>query len=178
MKRGIMKIITLTLIAAALGFAQSAPNPSGATAKPSTTAQKPSKTTAQKPKTQPRQATAAQKANPPVTTIPDGAKLVEPNLYRYTDPAGKTWMYRQTPFGISRWEDSPAAATTAAPPVDASEPVAVTDLGDSVRFEKKTAFGASKWVRKKSELTDEEKALLAKQQSKAPAQSETAPEKQ
>jgi hypothetical protein len=177
MKRGIMKIITLTLVAAALGFAQSAPNPSGPVAKPSKTTE--SKTTAQKPKTQvPRQATAAQKANPPVTAIPDGAKLVEPNLYRYTDPAGKTWMYRQTPFGISRWEDSPAATTAPAPTVDEGEPVAVTDLGDSVRFEKKTAFGASKWVRKKSELTDEEKALLAKQQSQAPARSETTPEKQ
>ena len=166
-----MKTITLTLIAAAIGFAQSAPNPSP-------TAAKPSQTTSQKPKTQlPRKATAAQKANPPVTAIPDGAKLVEPNLYRYTDSAGKTWMYRQTPFGISRSEDTPTAAT-APPPVDAGEPVAITDLGDSVRFEKKTAFGASKWVRKKSELTDEEKALVASRQGKpAPARSEN-PEKQ
>jgi hypothetical protein len=36
--------------------------------------------------------------------------------------------------------------------------VAVTDLGDSYRFEKKTPFGQSSWTRKKSELTDEEKA--------------------
>ena len=40
-----------------------------------------------------------------------------------------------------------------------SQPIAVTDLGDSFRFEKKTPFGASTWTRKKSELTDEEKAL-------------------
>lgn len=165
-----MKTIALTLIAAGLGFSQSQ------SADQSPAAAKQTPTAAQKSKTQlQRKATAAQKANPPVTSIPDGAKLVEPNLYRYTDSSGKTWMYRQTPFGISRFEDTPAAAAPAA--VEAGEPVTVTDLGDSVRFEKKTAFGASKWVRKKSELTDDEKALVAgQQQSKqAPAHSETSP---
>ena len=42
-----------------------------------------------------------------MTTIPAGAKLVEPNLYRYTDSNGKTWKYRQTPFGFSKWEETP-----------------------------------------------------------------------
>ncbi len=86
---------------------------------------------------------------------------MEPNTYRYTDSSGKTWMYRQTPFGISRWEDSPAAATPQLAPQ--SQPTSVTDLGDSVRFERKTAFGVSQWVRKKTELTDEEKALVEKE---------------
>ena len=47
----------------------------------------------------------------------------------------------------------------------------VTDLGDSYRFEKKTPFGASTWIRKKSELNENEKALAAhqSQNSTAPA---------
>jgi hypothetical protein len=101
-----------------------------------------------------------------VTSIPEGAKLVEPNMYRFTDSSGKTWMYKQTPFGISRWEDTPAPA---AQPTAASEPTTITDLGDSLRFERKTAFGPSQWVRKKSELTEEEKALVASQHDAQPA---------
>ncbi len=33
--------------------------------------------------------------------IPKGANEVEPNLFRYTDPQGKTWIYRKIPFGVS-----------------------------------------------------------------------------
>ena len=45
-----------------------------------------------------------------------------------------------------------------------SDPVVVTDLGDRYRFEKKTPIGQSSWTRKKSELTDEEKALTGDRQ--------------
>lgn len=99
-------------------------------------------------------------------TIPAGATEVEPNLYRATDADGKTWMYKRTPFGISKWEDKPSAQ----PVVESSPPVHVTEMGDSVQFEKSTPFGKSKWMRKKSELTDQEKAWVAKALSAAPGQ--------
>ncbi len=99
-------------------------------------------------------------------TIPAGATEVEPNLYRHTEADGKTWLYRRTPFGISKWEDKPAAQHA----VDTSTPVHATDLGDTVQFEKNTPFGKSKWVRKKSELTDEEREWLAKAPSRTPEQ--------
>jgi hypothetical protein len=153
-----MKTIALTLIAAAIGFGQTTPSQTGTPAGQSQSSGQKAKTSApQKPKPAP-------KANPAIVTIPPGATLVEPNLYRQTDSTGKTWMYRQTPFGISKWEDIPAAPQ---PPAAASEPVVVTDLGDRVRFEKKTAFGVSRWVRKKTELTDDEKALVAADQGVA-----------
>ena len=110
--------------------------------------------------------------------IPAGAKLVEPNLYRYTDSDGKTWNYRQTPFGISKWEEKSSPAAQPAPESSQAKsvPVAVTDLGDSYRFEKKTPFGQSTWVRKKSALTDEEKALTGDQQTQShPNQSNSKP---
>jgi hypothetical protein len=40
-------------------------------------------------------------------------------------------------------------------------PVTVTDLGDSFRFERRYPFGQNVWTRKKSELNDDEKGLLA-----------------
>jgi hypothetical protein len=110
------------------------------------------------------------KAQPaPTMAIPAGAKLVEANLYRYTDSTGKTWNYRQTPFGVSRWEETSTPSAQPAPQSSEtkSAPVAVTDLGDSYRFEKKTPFGHSSWTRKKSELTDEEKAYTSSVNGKA-----------
>jgi hypothetical protein len=157
-----MKTIALTLFVAALGFAQSQPDTSTPAkkdkAKTAAPVQKPA---AQNKKPAPPPAvplSADQKAKAQTQTqpIPAGATLVEPNLYRYTDSSGKTWNYRQTPFGVSRWEES---ATASQPPPVKNEPTIVTDLGDSYRFEKKTPFGASTWIRKKSELTDEERAL-------------------
>ena len=101
-------------------------------------------------------------------TVPKGAIEVEPYLYRYTDAQGKTWMMRRTPFGFSRWEDKPAPPQPAQ--VDTAPPIKATDLGDTVRFERPTPFGKNTWLRKKTELTDDEKGWLsAAEQQKAAA---------
>jgi hypothetical protein len=172
-----MKTIALTLFAAALGLAQGTP-PSTvpATAQtpkyPARTASPAQKPAAQNSKGSPTKPSPDQKAKAQSQTqsIPAGAAQVEPNLYRYTDSDGKTWNYRQTPFGISRWEEKPASAQPTSQPNSQatpeakpakSDPVAFTDLGDSYRFEKKTPFGTSTWVHKKTELNAEEKALIA-----------------
>lgn len=91
-------------------------------------------------------------------TVPAGAKEVGPNLYRYTDAQGKTWMYRKTPFGVGKWEDKPSEQPAASDGV----PTKVTDLGDSYQFQRPTPFGTQKWTVKKSELNDFEKALVEK----------------
>jgi hypothetical protein len=163
-----MKTIALTLFAAALGFAQSGTS----TSTPPPNTPKTEATATKKKPPQPAKQTPEQQAKAQRTqtqSIPAGAKLVEPNLYRYTDSDGKTWNYRQTPFGISKWEETSAPAVQAAPESDKAKsvPVVVTDLGDRYRFEKKTPFGQSSWTRKKSELTDEEKALTGDQQAQS-----------
>lgn len=106
-------------------------------------------------------AKAVEKAAP--VTIPEGAELIAPATYRYIDKSGKSWIYRRTPFGLSRVEEmqAPAAGTVPAMTVKA------TDLGDSVRFEKPTPMGAGVWIKKKSELTADEKEWLAKSGTKA-----------
>lgn len=107
------------------------------------------------------------KAAPTATSdpqkIPEGAKEVEPYLYTYTDPQGKKWFYKQTPFGVVKWENKPV---TTPPVADSTNPVVITDLGDSVRFTWETPFGVQKWVRKKSELTNDEKAMIKREQEK------------
>jgi hypothetical protein len=155
-----MKIITLTLFSVTLTLAQNSTTTATTPARKDTA----KASTAQNKKPAQASKPSPAKTEPPVQVIPAGATLVEPNLYRYTDSDGKTWNYRQTPFGISKWEES---STPPAQPAAKSDPVVVTDLGDSVRFEKKTPFGGSTWVRRKVELTDEERALVADQQAKS-----------
>src|ERR1700685_1180372 len=130
-----MKTIALTLFAAGISFAQSssssaaAPNSSAKSDAPKAQTVQSQKSAAQKAKNQkPKEAATAE---PPVQAIPAGAKQIAPNLYQLTDSNGKTWNYRQTPFGINKWEETgPSGAQPAAEASPAkSDPIAVTDLG-------------------------------------------------
>jgi hypothetical protein len=114
-------------------------------------------------------------AKPKVTgaapaTIPSAAVQVEPNLYRYVDTNGKVWLYSRTPFGLSIREDKPAIQSA----THDDQLVTVTDLGESVRFERKTPFGTTIWVSKKSELTEGEQVMLLRAQLKNRQSSEEA----
>ncbi|HYL35122.1 MAG TPA: hypothetical protein VEV17_04330 [Bryobacteraceae bacterium] len=152
-----MQTVTLMLLAAALLAAQDRPN-KGAPAKDA-----PAKDAPARKDTGSRSAPQA---------LPSGAVQIEQGLYRYTDAKGKTWMYRRTPFGWSTWEDKPDTR----PAAEETNPVVATDLGDSVRFERKTPFGTNHWIRKKSELTPEEQAIFAgRKPVPAPASEPKAP---
>ena len=96
--------------------------------------------------------------------IPAGAREFAPYSYRYTDSAGKTWIYRKTPFGVARYEERHDAG----PGAPADYPyMKATDAGDSVRFERKTPFGISRWERKKTELDDMERAAWERDRAAA-----------
>ena len=101
--------------------------------------------------------------------IPPEAVEIGPHVYRYKDANGKSWIYRNTPFGISKMEElnagqTPAAIVDAPAPPAANFKIKVTavDKGDSVRFEQQTPMGPRVWERKKSELTPQESAWLEK----------------
>ncbi len=89
---------------------------------------------------------------------PPGAKQIEPFAYRWTDPQGKRWIYRQTPFGWVRLEDKPVP-----PPPSVVSSITAVEEGDVVHFEKSTPLGKSKWTKSKSDLTEDEKAALERQ---------------
>jgi len=112
-------------------------------------------------------------------TIPAGAVEVEPYTYRFTDDQGKKWIYRKTPFGISRAEDKAVEDPKAVDPKKEENTrlinttTAVED-GDTVRFERPGPFGVTKWQRKKTELNEVEHAVWDRElQKRAPGENAT-----
>ncbi len=135
-----------------------------------------------KPAPRPAAKAEATKKSPAVT-IPAGAVKVDETTYRFTDTAGKTWIYQKTPFGVTKTEQGDVAAASAAAasapqkPADSTPfgkltsntPAAGTKAvedGDSIKFERPTPFGVQKWTRKKSELNEDERAIWEKQRTK------------
>lgn len=119
--------------------------------------------------------------------VPKGATQVSPGLYRMADASGKNWLYRQTPFGVMRFEETAGQAgdqATSGTPVATGEPtgnpfnandaggagatpdVKVKEQGDSIQFERSTPFGPVHWTKKKSELNADETAVW--ERSRAP----------
>jgi hypothetical protein len=129
------------------------------------------------PAKQPAKPAAAQPAKPPAkpaapvrqiqtVEIPKGAVEYEPGSFRFTDAQGKKWIFRKTPFGVARMEDRPAAAA----PDPSADLTKATEVGDSIRFERPGPFGTYRWERKKSELTETEKAAWERQRLQAAKQ--------
>jgi hypothetical protein len=124
---------------------------------------------AQKKQT-PQTPQVAAKTAPKVTdvskpaAIPADAVQDADGGYRYTDPQGKKWIYRKTPFGVGRMEDTPERAAEKAT-VASGAGIKATEDGDKVRFERQGPFGLSKWEKKKSELDETEKAALQDSQA-------------
>jgi hypothetical protein len=116
-------------------------------------------------KKKPEKATPA-KVQP--VTIPPDAVQIDPNTYRYTDPAGKKWTYNRTPFGISKMEDNSVedvkkAQEDAAHLIESTK--AVED-GDSIQFERASPFGTTRWKRNKAELNETERAVWERELQK------------
>jgi hypothetical protein len=119
---------------------------------------------AEEKKTTKAPAPAAKKAapDPAAVTIPADAKKNSDNTYEKTDEKGRTWIYAQTPFGITKYEKTAASEKPAASAPPPQGYTAVED-GDSIRFERPSPFGKFVWSRKKTELTDEERAVWERQ---------------
>ena len=103
--------------------------------------------------------------------IPKSAVESEPGTYRHTDADGKKWIYRKTPFGVSRMEDRPAAAETLKT-TDPYTNVKAMEDGDHIRFERPGPFGVSQWKARKSELNDMERAVWNREKTRAAAKKE------
>ena len=131
------------------------------------------------------------------TGVPAGSSEVGPGTYRFVDKDKKVWIYRKTPFGFQKSEETaaasegdrarkPDAAPAASPqpdpnrtatpfgeskaPASGMPTTKVTEVGDSVRFERASPFGPYRWTKKKTELTDDEKKLWEAQRTASPAQ--------
>lgn len=117
---------------------------------------------------QPKQ--SAPKSTPPAQSkaqaIPKDAKEIEPGVYRWTDPQGKTWILRKSPFGVLKGEEKDEKK----PPVEAADDLpqglTVTEQGDELRFERPTPFGLMRWQRKKTELNEMEQRAWEREQKR------------
>jgi hypothetical protein len=148
-----MKLLTRSLLTVLLGGSlllaadpQAPPAPPPA-AKPTKPAAKPTKNA------------------PPPLTVPTNAVQVSPGLYRWTDKDGKGWMYRRTPFGVSRWEEDSEDTKQKA----IVQQTTAVEQGDSVRFERVSPFGKQTWVKKKTELDETEQKIWARQRENSSA---------
>jgi len=100
-----------------------------------------------------------------ITAIPKDAVETTPGFYRWTDKDGKAWTYRRTPFGVTRWPEESVDLRQDALDKQkaASERTTAVEQGDSIRFEQATPFGKRTWVRKKSELNEDEQKIWNQQ---------------
>ena len=104
------------------------------------------------------------KPTPELHTIPPDATPLPDGRYRYTDKDGKKWIYRNTPFGVSKTEERPAPKVVQSIEDD---PVKSEDLGDSLRFSRPTPFGTKEWTKKKTDLDDYEKSIWDRDRAKS-----------
>lgn len=88
-------------------------------------------------------------------TVPPGAVETGPGTWSHTDRQGRKWVYRDTPFGIARFEEKEQKedAAAASSRKSESESVKAFDDGEFVRFERQGPFGVYKWRSNKKELS-------------------------
>jgi len=101
--------------------------------------------------------------------IPAGAVESEPGTFKYTDPQGKKWIYRKTPWGTARLEDKPDSEADRAAEMERFANVKAIEDGDTVRFERPGPFGVYKWQKKKSDLDEMERAAWTRAKNDASA---------
>ena len=110
-------------------------------------------------------------------SIPKGATEIEPGVFKHKDASGKAFIYRKTPFGVTKSvegaaADKPAEAPAPKEPAASASPQAtpfgdlkkqthaqikVVEKGDTLEFERTSPFGGVRWTNKKDQLTAEER---------------------
>jgi hypothetical protein len=172
-KRGMMFLRTLIcfgLFLHAVSAADTKPAKKAAPAKPAQSAHAPARTSDPAPSkstgvvdhpaavVRSREAPRPAPSSAAPLTVPEDAEKIGDNTYRKTEN-GRVWVYRRTPFGVTRMEEG-ANAVPAATAAKQESFITAVEEGDVVRFERKAPFGSQKWTRKKAELNDEERTVL------------------
>ncbi len=98
----------------------------------------------------------AAKVKPEPATLPPNAEKIGESTWRARDAEGRAWIYRRTPFGLSREREGEAAKESRRP---AGIRVVGAD-GASAVFERQTPFGAKRWTKSLEELSAGEKQAL------------------
>jgi hypothetical protein len=98
-------------------------------------------------------------AAPPVkdTQVPTDAVRINDNTWQKADDQGHLWNYIKTPFGVTKVDPNAVSPSSNLPPAAAG--FTAVEHGDSVEFGRDTPFGRQKWMKKKTELNDDERAI-------------------
>jgi hypothetical protein len=109
--------------------------------------------------------------------IPADAVKIDEHTFKAKDKDGKSWVYRKTPFGVSRLPEEQFNKQNETANIKPSREanVKVTDLGTEYKFERPYPFGIQAWKRKKSELTDDEKRYIESSKVESSPQSKPTP---
>jgi len=94
----------------------------------------------------PKAARPAAQATGPLQ-VPEGAERLDSLTWRYKEASGKVWIYRRTPFGLVRYEES--SRQPEKKPSVGSPALRAFDEGDRIRFEREGPFGKYTWYRQK-----------------------------
>ena len=115
-----------------------------------------------------RAAAAKPKAASSPSALPPGAVQTAAQTWSYTDPQGKKWTYRQTPFGMARFEEHDTSAAAAEIERKQVEQTRAFEDGDSIRFERPGPFGVYSWKQKKTELNSLERTVWDREHGRQP----------
>ena len=98
--------------------------------------------------------------SPDPAGLPAGATKLGPYRWRYTDAQGKVWIYRDTPFGLTRVPDQKPPEEVAPPNWKAVR------VGDEIQFERPTPFGGMRWTKKEDQLNSFERKVWERDRPK------------
>jgi hypothetical protein len=133
------------------------------------------KKTAQKKKTE--APPAANTPNAVLANLPAGAKSIGPNEWSYTDPQGKKWIYRRTPFTLAKIaaDDDPANNYDSSSYRDMIASTTAVEDGANIRFSRPGPFGNQlSWTKAKNDLDEFERRVWEREQKKAAARARSA----
>jgi hypothetical protein len=92
--------------------------------------------------------------------LPSAAKPVADGTWEHTDAAGKQWIYKQMPFGLTKFSkadfDARSAGVNTIPPE-----LTVVEENGAYKFTRRTPFGGVSYVKKSGELNETERAVAA-----------------
>lgn len=125
-----------------------------------------------------KKAAPAAKAQAAALELPSAAKPAGTNQWTYTDEKGQDWIYKRTPFGLTRVPKpgSPLAQAQGqgALPSRLHEGISVREEGDTIHFARTGPFGPMKWSKKRDELSEAEQKALEISRRESAAKTATA----
>lgn len=99
-------------------------------------------------------------------TLPAGAKKTGDGTWEHTDAAGKQWIYKQMPFGLTRMTRSEIESRSG---VTLPPGMTVVEENGGYKFTRSTPFGGVTYTKKEDELSETERAIVAAAARKASA---------